>query len=360
MVSPIAVLFVHGVEVRDPRYAEAAIGRLRREFAKRADGREGADRALVIEPAYWIPAVADHENRVFERTFEAKTRPYFRVLDRLVAKVDAGSLLALVPLGAAGALPLVPGIGSLHYPTLRWAVTYFLGDAVAYQLTSQQTGKEGRVVYDKIHQRIDMALHSLAKRAGPDAPLCVIAHSLGTVIASDHIWDCQHSSPRRSQGNSTSLERCETLAFFYTLGSPIALWTLRFASGGEPIAFPSRGLATRYPELRPAWVNFYDRDDVIGYPLRGLNDKYREVVTEDRAVAVGPRLVRNTPVAHPWYWNDSSVMGPIGAALADAWVGLQQAAGGDGRVRRPAKGRPALVPGSRAGSKPSPRQEARR
>jgi hypothetical protein len=89
MISPIAVLFVHGVEVRDPRYAEAAIARLRREFAKRAGGRKDADRAL-IEPAYWIPAVADHENRVFERTFETKREPYFEVLDGLVAKVDAG------------------------------------------------------------------------------------------------------------------------------------------------------------------------------------------------------------------------------------------------------------------------------
>ena len=326
MVSPIAVLFIHGVEIRDPRYADAAIGRLRRDFAKLTGGQDGADHALVIEPAYWIPAVAEHEDRVLRRTFEARTASYFRVLDQLVAKVDAGSLLALLPLGAAGLLRLVPRVGGLHYPALRWAMTYFLGDAVAYQVTSQRTSKESRRVYDKIHERIDMALHSLAKRAGPEAPLCVIAHSLGTVIASDHVWDAQHPSPLRPpRPNATPLERCETLAFLYTLGSPIPLWTLRFADGGEPITFPGRGLTARYPGLRPAWVNFYDRDDIVGYPLRGLSDKYAEVVTEDRAVAVGPRLVRSTPVAHPWYWNDSSVMSPISAALADAWSGLPQA-----------------------------------
>ncbi len=334
MVQPIAVLFVHGVEVRDPRYADAAISRLRREFAKHVSGRDGADRALVIEPAYWIPVVAGHEDRVLARTFQARTTIYRRVLDGLVAEVDAGSLLALVPLGAAGLLRQVPGTGGLHYPALRWAMTYFLGDAIAYQLTSQQTSQEGRQVYDKIHDRIDIALHSLAQRAGPEAPLCVIAHSLGTVIASDHVWDAQHPSPQRPlQPKATPLERCETLAFLYTLGSPIALWTLRFADGGEPIAFPGRGISARYPQLRPAWLNFYDRDDVIGYPLRGLSDKYDKVVTQDRAVAVGPRLVRSTPVAHPWYWNDSSVMGPIGAALADAWIGLQQAPDGDRRSR---------------------------
>ncbi len=119
----------------------------------------------------------------------------------------------------------------------------------------------------------------------------------------------------------------------YTLGSPIALWTLRFENSGEPIAFPGSGVGARYPGLRSAWINFYDRDDIVGYPIRGLSAKYQQAVTEDRAVTVGPRFVRNTPVVHPWYWNDSAVMGPIGAALADAWVSLRQRPASDGRVR---------------------------
>ncbi len=350
MDSPIAVLFIHGVEVRDPRYADAAISRLRREFAKHADDREDADRALVIEPAYWIPAVADHEDRVLHRTFEASTTPFYRCLDRLVAKVDAGSLLALGPLAVAGLLRIVPGMGNLHYPTLRWAMTYFFGDAVAYQVTDQGTKNASRRVYDGIHGRIDMALHSLAKRAGPEAPLCIISHSLGTVIASDHVWDAQHPHPQRPlRPKATPLEGCETLAFMYTLGSPIALWTLRFENSGEPIAFPGSGVGARYPGLRSAWINFYDRDDIVGYPIRGLSAKYQQAVTEDRAVTVGPRFVRNTPVVHPWYWNDSSVMGPIGAALADARVSLRQRPASDGRVRPHGRERsPARVAGRTA------------
>ena len=33
--------------------------------------------------------------------------------------------------------------------------------------------------------------NALAQEAGPDAPLCVIAHSLGTIIASNYIYDLQ-------------------------------------------------------------------------------------------------------------------------------------------------------------------------
>ena len=64
---------------------------------------------------------------------------------------------------------------------------------------------------------------------------------------------------------------------------------------------------------------------IIAYPLRGLSPAYANVVSEDRQVAVGPPIVRNTPLAHPWYWNDSSVIGPVGEALARAWLRLPPA-----------------------------------
>src|SRR5258708_23916747 len=85
MDSPIAVLFIHGVEVRDPRYANAAISRLRREFGTHADDREDADRPLVIEAAYWIPADADQDRRRLPRTFESSTTPFYPFLAPLVS-----------------------------------------------------------------------------------------------------------------------------------------------------------------------------------------------------------------------------------------------------------------------------------
>lgn len=333
MSSSIAVMFIHGVEVRDPRYADAAIQRLRREFAKHTDGRQGAEHGLVIEPAYWIPAVANQEDRLLKHTFGARTKDYYRVLDRLVAKVDSGSVLALAPLAASGMVRTVPGISKMDFPTLRWLITYFVGDAVAYQVTQSD-----RRVYDAIHDQVGMALHRLAERAGPDAPLCIISHSLGTVIASDHVWDRQHQAPGRpSPRGDTPVERCQTLAFMYTLGSPIALWTMRYENFGEPITFPDPELARRHPGLQPEWTNYYDRDDVVAYPLRGLSPAYASVVSQDRQVAVGPPIVRNTPLAHPWYWNDSSVIGPVGEALARAWLRLPPAH--PAKARTPRKGR---------------------
>jgi hypothetical protein len=324
----IAVLFIHGVEIRDPNYAQAAIARLRRQFAKHAGGLPGADEALVIEPAYWIPAVADHEDKILEHTFDRSALPFYRGLDKLVAQVDRGSMAAMVPIALSGLLRRIPGVINMGFPTLRWAMTYFVGDAISYQITEQD-----RSVYDGIHHRIGAALRSLAKRAGPDAPLCVISHSLGTVIASDHIYDQQQrGATRPATDRTTPVERCETLAFMYTLGSPIPIWTLRYKDFGEPIAFPPPTLDGYYPDIAAEWVNFHDRDDIVAYPLHGLSPAYDRALV-DRAVSVGPMFVRRTPLSHLMYWNDDKVMGPIGESLADAWCDLRAA--GPGGSSRP-------------------------
>ena len=317
MPRKIAVLFVHGVEIRDPDYATGAIARLRRHFARHTAGTPGADEALEIEPAYWVPPIDDREDKLLEHTFDGRAVPLYRALDRLVTKVNAGSLLALVPVALSALVRRVPGVTTMDYPTLRWAVTYFVGDAIVYQATPGDTH-----MYDTVHGRIADALASLADRAGPDAPLCVIAHSLGTVIVCDHVWDRQQRAAAgggRGRDGVSPLEACETLALLYTLGSPIPLWTLRYRDFGEPIAFPAPRLHRHHPRITGEWVNFHDRSDIVAYPLRGLSKKYAEAVSEDRAVSVGPPLVRSTPLSHLLYWNDDAVMAPIGESVARTW-----------------------------------------
>ncbi len=207
----------------------------------------------------------------------------------------------------------VPGLPKAHWPTLRWAVTYFLGDVIAYQIA------EGSDVnYEAIHARLDEALATLAERA-PDAPLCVIAHSLGTVIASDYFYDLQNAARKKSKksapASSAAVQRGETLTWFYTLGSPIALWMVRYPKFDAPIKLPGR---TRSAAARKAaqWVNFHDPDDIVAYPLRTLNAHYADAVDSDQAVSVGPLILGNTPVSHVAYFNSRKVMRSIAQRLA--------------------------------------------
>ena len=103
----------------------------------------------------------------------------------------------------------------------------------------------------------------------------------------------------------------ETLTHFYTLGSPIALWTMRFEHFGRPIAVPS-------PTLKPLgigeWVNFYDKDDIIAYPLKGLNAEYAQTVTEDREIRC-PGPFAWTPASHGGYFKSRPLIRRIVQSL---------------------------------------------
>jgi len=198
----------------------------------------------------------------------------------------------------------------------------FVGDALAYQPTPI-----GHQIYDGIHRAFADALRHLAEEAGPTAPLTIVAHSLGTVIASNYIYDLQQDSllrrliPNavREAMTGTPLELGETLVSFYTMGSPLPIWSLRYGHFGAPVMIPSHKLGRHYAGLSGEWVNFYDKDDVIGFPLKAINDVYNVAVTQDREVNVGNASTSRTPFSHLGYWRDSDVIDPIAQALCKTW-----------------------------------------
>jgi hypothetical protein len=324
MTQPLAVTFIHGVEISDPDFARTAIEKLRRAFTRYA--QVDADEALVIEPSFWAPELQAIEDQLFDRSFDEAPGGFFTRLTEWVSAIDAGSSGRLLMLMASGALRWLPGAGRLHYPTMRWVVTQFLGDAVAYQLTPTD-----RQLYDRIHGRVADALRLLAERAGPAAPLCVISHSLGTVIASNYFYDLQNARslvPRSVHAvmGDTAIERGETLAYLYTMGCPIPLWNQRFPDFGKPLTVPAPGLRHHHRGLSGEWVNFFDRDDLIAYPLRPLSPAYARQVSADRPVSVGPWWAGGTPLSHLSYWNDDAVINPIAQRLAQAWHDLNDPA----------------------------------
>ncbi len=304
----IAVLFVHGVGIREPDYARTAIAELRKQF-RAATNHPNADDDLIIESAYWAPAVIEREDRLSERAVPGFASGWFNAMNKLTQRVATGSTLSLVPLALSGLVRHVPGIPRIHWPTLRWAVTNFVGDVVAYQVSPHS-----REVYDAVHDRVREALARLAQQA-PDAPLFVVAHSLGSVIAADHFYDL--GKGRRRAG--TPLESGRTLTGFYTLGSPIALWTQRDGDFARPLQIPARTSPDPVRAAAAEWINFYDADDVLAFPLKGLSPEWDQAVDEDRSVSVGTLLIGMSPVSHVAYWNDAAVIRPIANSLAWLW-----------------------------------------
>ncbi|MFC5995712.1 hypothetical protein ACFQE5_15985 [Pseudonocardia hispaniensis] len=326
-MTRIAVAIVHGIEISDPDFAATPTRLLRQGFAREL-GVPVADTEdmLVVEPVHWAPYLERRQRELFAKIYPAQTGPSFvDELSRLIKMINAGGVAALVPFVASLLNPFRCGLRSLRYPAARWMVVHFVGDVIAYDRTAGATN------YTAIHETFARGLAALADRAGEDAPLCVIAHSFGSVLASDYVYDRQQSDQGRAlvapavaaAAGPSPLARGETLGWFYTMGSPLALWSLRYPAAelDRPIAFPGSGLADRYPGLPGEWVNFYDADDVIAYPMRGLSPAYARVVTEDRAVSVhGWNPIFATPLAHPYYWSDRAVMQRIARSLAAAWT----------------------------------------
>lgn len=212
-----------------------------------------------------------------------------------------------------------------HWIDARGFMISFAGDAIAYQpIPREDDPRPEEFIYTAIHERVAHKLQCLARRAGANAPLCLIGHSLGTVVASNYIYDLQNRKlPPRIQsiiahGNSP-LERGETLSHLFTMGSPLALWTLRYDHFGKPVTVP----APKFSSKRVGeWVNFYDKDDVIAYPLKSLSDSYNKAVAEDVEVR-NPGLMSWTPLgSHGGYFRSAAIQKRICLSLARMYRSL--------------------------------------
>ncbi len=82
----------------------------------------------------------------------------------------------------------------------------------------------------------------------------------------------------------------------------------------EPIGFPGSKLPQALRE-KARWFNFFDPDDILGYPLRPINFAYRKIVDEDIAINVGGLNSSWNPLSHTKYWTDNDFTKPVAAFL---------------------------------------------
>ena len=200
----------------------------------------------------------------------------------------------------------------LTYLNLRELFVDYIGATLAYRTT----------VYDAIQKRVSENLAKLCthRRIDPDkTPLVVMAHSFGSVIMSDYISDMQKKQAEAG-GNidgTSNLEQFNTMAGFITFGTPMALFSLQHH---HDIAEPINVVGSALPEAIKAkvrWDNFYDKDDVIAYPLKGVSDAYNNAVSEDHEINVGSAATSWNPACHNGYWEDKDFYKPVAKYFAD-------------------------------------------
>jgi len=153
--------------------------------------------------------------------------------------------------------------------------------------------------------------------------LIFIGHSLGCHVISSYLWDLNKLTQRteaeiernddpeelalwRELKGASPLRRLKTCAGIVTLGCNMPMFTFTFGpdavfpitsrvkhSTGQVVesAFPGTQLPPALQECA-RWLNFYSRTDLLGFPLKALNDDYRNE-EKIRDICV--------PSESPWY-----------------------------------------------------------
>jgi hypothetical protein len=196
-----------------------------------------------------------------------------------------------------------------HVANLREFVVHYLGDAVAYD------EPPGTSKYLPMHKKVWEVIDQCVGDAGGPASLTIVAYSLGSVIVKDLIADTFHP---REEWPRTWPEQLR-LENFITLGSPLALYAVQFDKLED---FP----AITMQDVDGLWINIYDPQDVIGYPLKKLNQQFGQAVYADKVINAGQAWKfwqwpkQASPLSHTLYWEDKTVAEIVGRKVALDWL----------------------------------------
>lgn len=137
-------------------------------------------------------------------------------------------------------------------------------------------------------------------------PVIIIAQSLGCQVISNYLWDATHGlgvfkdmEPNASE-HQKSFRRLKSCTNLITTGCNIPM----FVGGLNPI------VAVPKPNDSFKWDNYFDRDDVLGWPLSPLSDSYEQLV-KDHEINAGGIFSSWNPWSHGKYWSDKQVITPL-------------------------------------------------
>jgi pimeloyl-ACP methyl ester carboxylesterase len=299
----VAVVFVHGILANEFDFAARMENKLRQRLP--ADFQD----FVHFRSAFWAGTVREHQRDYFGR---ARTT------------------------------------GATRHNRLRRYVIEGLGDAAAYQKTRH---RQNSVYYD-VQAQISAKIKSLDLPGRENCPLIFVGHSLGCHVISSFLWDLNKLTQRTEEDikadddadvralwyelkDATPFRRLKTCAGIVTLGSNMPMFTFTFGpdsvypitarvkdSSGRMIepAFP--GVALPEPLRKKArWLNFYSSRDLLGFPLKALNDDYRnaEKIHDIRVCSQSPWLVPYLwcVFAHTRYWTNRIVLRDTSQLIRD-------------------------------------------
>ncbi len=213
---------------------------------------------------------------------------------------------------------IFPGAGSI------WPPNHALGEVLDSVLNASEqarrfllTGVGDVLIYlstkggNAIRQRMIDVILTLRDTLRAQDPtrsthyVSIVAHSLGSVVAYDTCALFANELRDRVQGLG--------LSHFFTMGSPLALFTL-LQYGGEATHYANRGVYLDRPDRSGEWLNFYDQQDPIAFPLKHVYPPLPGVACREYTIQ-DIRVQTGTFHAHTNYFKNDRIASEIAKRL---------------------------------------------
>jgi len=179
--------------------------------------------------------------------------------------------------------------------SLRKLVVNAFGDGVTFESGANRSDSVYRKVHEYLRRRIIEVNIKMSENEG--AKLVVVAASMGVHLLSTYIWDADNSKGIFESNGATDNDNLRNLDYLFSLGCNIPLF-ISGKSVQDIVPIDKRNANFK-------WDNYYDRDDVLGWPLADINEAYGALV-KDYEINAGSYIG-----SHVRYWNDNDFTKPF-------------------------------------------------
>jgi hypothetical protein len=209
----------------------------------------------------------------------------------------------------------------VRWDRLRKFLLFGFADAAGLESDKDSRNSD----YRKAQLVIARELFVAREAMGGDGPVVILAHSLGGHVTSCYFWDAGVAAQGRHPGSGI-WRNITDVQTEITGGRDLTTDEIGFLQGNSfrtfittgcniPIFVAAHAKSDILP-IRPngdfEWHNYYDKDDVLGWPLADL---YGNVVVDHAVNAssgiLGWLLKSWNPLSHTQYWGDDEVLGPL-------------------------------------------------
>lgn len=276
-MNSVALLSIHGMGETQPDYADALFSTLRQQLGPQAA-------KVFFHSVYYQDLLQYNEQRVWQAV-----------------------------------------ASRLRWSKLRRFMLYGFADAAALEHRKEQPHS----LYHYSQLKIARALYLAKQQLSAGGKLVLLAHSLGGHVLSCYLWDAQQAKAgsKPAAGIWRDIKR-------YQAGisgdKPLTEDDIAFLRGDHlaalvttgcniPIFVAAHAMEQIVPFTKPnpdfIWHNYYDKDDVLGWPLADLSPPYAALVKDITINAGGGFFgwlaASWNPLSHNLYWRDREVVKAI-------------------------------------------------